>query len=228
MTHHSKSCMDFPVHVAAGMCAGQALIYARQAAKVARQQPDMGRQDSQQDGMFLTACFLAGVATHLILDAVPHHNFLYGMGAFGLRLPYAVRKALQTPKILLVALPAFLVAWTYARQHWYVLLISLAGGLFPDIEKAAFMHCAYPRALVLFPWHSCAYSAEGWQVEYRQWLIALEVAVFLGILAASVWLGRRIRSVQHVPGKCEAWLLDIARQAGLHAFIRVFMARGTE
>lgn len=195
--------MDFPVHVAAAACVGQALIYARHRIGAEHE------TNTEQDLMFATACVMAGMASHLILDAIPHDNFLYAVGRFGRHWPYVIRKALQVPKILLITLPEFLIFWKYARQHWFLMSLALGGGLYPDVEKGAYLHSAYPRALVLFPWHSCSYSPAGWEVEYRHILIAVEMLVYLSLLVALVWLGRRTRYVQHVPGKCEIYLTKI-------------------
>ncbi len=198
--------MDFPVHVAAAACVGQALIYARHRIN------SKDETTAKQDLMFATACVLAGMATHLILDAVPHYDFLYGVGRFGRYLPYIVRKALQAPKILIITLPVFLIFWKYARQHWFILLLALIGGLYPDVEKAAYLHSAYPRALVLFPWHSCSYSPAGWEVEYGHALIAMEMLVYLGLLIAFLWFGLRTQGVHHTPRTFEQYLLKTVVQ----------------
>lgn len=189
--------MDFPVHVAASVCVGQALIYARYRLSCEH------AINTNQDLMFATVCVLVGMASHLILDAIPHDNFLYGAGRFGRHLPYVVRKALQAPKILLITLPVFLISWKHARQHWFLMLLTLSGGLYPDIEKAAYLHSAYPRALVLFPWHSCSYSPVGWEVEYHHLLIVMEMLVYIGLLIALHWLCRRTQCVRHTPGSRE-------------------------
>jgi hypothetical protein len=195
--------MDFPVHVAVAACVGQALIYARHRIS---SENDI---DTGQDLMFATACVLAGMASHLILDAIPHANFLYGVGRFGRHLPYVVGKALQAPKIVLITLPVFLISWKYARQYWMLMLLALGGGVYPDMEKAAYLHSPYPRALVLFPWHSCSYSPVGWEVEYRHFLIAMEMLVYSGLLIAFYWLCRQTQDVRHVPGSFEEWFVEI-------------------
>ena len=195
--------MDFPVHVAAAACAGQALIYANSRINA------HDRLNAGQNLMLATACALAGAATHLLLDAVPHYDFLYGAGHFWKHaLPYAVRKGLQAPKILIITLPTFLILWKYARQHWMLTFLALGGGLYPDVEKAAYLHSAYPRALVLFPWHSCSYSSAGWEVEYRYVLIAMEIVVYVALLAGLIRLSRRNRCVPHKPGHFETFLLN--------------------
>ncbi len=199
--------MDFPVHVAAAVCAGQALIYAN-----SRINPQ-DRLNAGQNLMLATACVVAGAATHLFMDAVPHYDFLYGAGHFWKHvLPYVVRKGLQAPKILIITLPVFLILWKYARQHWMLTLLALGGGLYPDVEKAAYLHAAYPRALVLFPWHSCAYSSAGWEVDYRYILIGMEIVVYAALLAGLLWLSRRNRFVSHKPGHFEIFLLHTAGQ----------------
>ena len=199
--------MDFPVHVAAAVCAGQVLIYANSRIN---SQNTFG---ADQNLMFATACVVAGAATHLLLDAVPHYDFLYGAGRLWKHvLPYAVRKGLQAPKILLITLPVFLILWKYARRHWMLTLLALVGGIYPDFEKAAYLHSAYPRALVLFPWHSCSYSPEGWEVAYRELLIAGEIVLYVGLLAALVWFSQRNRCVHHQPGQFETALTKTVDQ----------------
>lgn len=157
--------MELPMHIAAAAYTGNLLWYA---ALKSRYLLPCKRISGT---VLVMAAFLTGGASHLLLDLVPHYAFLYKVWSLP-SCPYLVRGIWALAKVAVVALPVgiILFRFTTTRFHWVVLFASIMGGIYPDVEKEAFLYLSLPRFLVLFPWHSLAYSREGGEMHYTLFL----------------------------------------------------------
>ena len=64
--------MDFPIHVVAAISLGQLTLYAHSRFQE--------RYASHKSPLLIaTLCGVLGVLSHLVLDAVPHYTFLFGI-----------------------------------------------------------------------------------------------------------------------------------------------------
>lgn len=170
--------MDLPVHVATGVFLGNAIFYVDTRFQ---QQQSPSRRQNVELGI---AIFLVGALSHLILDAAPHYDWLFYVKIFS-PLPYWW----IIPQIL-ATIPVLLITFYVHRDHLMVALVSVMGGVYPDIEKGAYLNFHLPRYLVLFRSHSCSYSPAGWETKHKFFLIIAEVCLFGFLLAGIYWTAR--------------------------------------
>jgi cytoskeletal protein RodZ len=90
--------------------------------------------------------------------------------------------------------------------------------VYPDIEKLAYfgfdsLGFNWPKALVLFPWHSLTLSSRPWEHAHKELLIAIEILVFVVMMAGMWWLAthRRNRQDRFIPPLS----LDVVKQRAL-------------
>jgi hypothetical protein len=188
--------MDIPIHLAAAACAGQWLY------GVYGVHPVRSASNVRLIGCGLSA-FGLGVASHLLLDAIPHYTFIYGI----LRLsdwPAIIRYGWIALKIGLLSLPVFISVLVCTRRQAAVVLTALCGGLYPDIEKYLYISGILPRWLVFFPWHSYAYSPDNaWEASYKPLLILAEIGLYGLLLWGLAAMARYRLSQQWLqPWKC--------------------------
>lgn len=191
--------MDIPIHLAAAAYAGHWLYGIYQA------NPARPASNARLIGCGLGA-FGVGVLSHLLLDALPHYTFIYGI----VRLsdwPAIIRYGWIALKIGLLSLPVLIHLVTCSRRQAAIGLAALCGGLYPDVEKALYLSEILPRWLVGFPWHSCSYSPNGWETGYKPLFILIETGFYVVLL----WGLHQQRVTRRKAGTSECWLRDISR-----------------
>ncbi len=169
--------MDLPVHIAAGALMGNAVLY------IDRKFPHVPTQKRRiQTGI---ACFFLGVISHLVLDAVPHYDWLFYITIFK-PLPYHW----LIPQVI-VALPVLLFVYHFMKDYRMLAVISVLGGIYPDIEKFAYFDLHFPRFLMLLRQHSCYLTPwSSWELKHETFLIILEIWLLTGLLAIIYWMAR--------------------------------------
>ena len=165
--------MNTPTHIACGACV---------AVAVAR----FGRAEhaSAPRRIVLAACAVVlGLATHLLLDLLPHRAWIVDLGWFR-PMPYhwLVREALFG---VAVAIPAILIA----GRLWPNAVLGMFAGMYPDIEKVLFLDFHIPEWLVIFKWHSTELSNRTAGLPCAA-LVTIEVVLIVVFLAA-MWAVRR-------------------------------------
>ncbi len=175
--------MDIPVHVATAACLCSVTLYAdsriRKYSLSTRRSVGLG-----------SVCFALGAFFHLMLDAVPHYDIVYKILQFS-SLPHYLGGMLAIFKVAALTLPVILLFLYLTSDHWLIALVAVLGGIYPDIEKALYLNLPYPRELVLFKFHSLAYSSDGWESEHKFFLVVVEVCVLLISLAGLYWSASR-------------------------------------
>lgn len=130
--------MNTPTHLAAGAMAAQLAL--------------VGGGNRCRRSVMLAGCFFFGVATHLLLDLVPHYAWIVYLPSFeGLPFHWLIREAVLG---LAVALPLVYCL----RARWGCVVLGMAGAVYPDLEKVAYVDAGLPDWAVLFRWHSMALS----------------------------------------------------------------------
>ena len=187
--------MDIPVHIAAAAVTCQAALAL---------DPDSS-QPRMRMWVFGVGYFALGALSHLFLDAIPHYDVLYKIEK-PLLIEFLPRLVWTLLKVGVFSLPIIIMFLYFTREHPGYALAALAGGLYPDFEKGAYLSSYLPRSLVLFPFHSCAYSSAGWEIEYRYALIAAEIGLLVGLLGLIYWFGQRQCAQYANPGcSFKAW-----------------------
>ena len=75
------------------------------------------------------------------------------------------------------------------RDHPIIALISLLGGIYPDLEKLAYFDFHLPREFVTFRYHSCYLSPwRPWELEHKTFLIVFEVLLLPALLLLTHWI----------------------------------------
>jgi len=134
-------------------------------------------------------CFLGSLSSHFILDAVPHYTFInYVSHVF--MTPGVFRSGVMLVEWAIFTIPVILLCVYLTRTQRIFLCLSLAGGIYPDIEKVAYLKWHLPHWAVLFPKHSCSYSANGWTSQYAFLLSSLEVGLCIVLLCTIQWMTR--------------------------------------
>jgi len=177
--------MNSPTHIVSGLLLGQAALAAWERA---RQRPvRAGEKAALAVPVFVVAAF-----AHLGLDAIPHWFWVGHLGgAVGLPAEWLWRAGLAG---LLCLLPV----WAAVRREWLFFGACAAGGLFPDLEKAAYFLHLWPRELVLFPSHSTAVSNHTGGLP--MWaLVTIEVILVCAMIGAVRAL-HRARLARREPG----------------------------
>jgi hypothetical protein len=169
--------MNSPTHLIAGAVTAQVVMAAIG--------PRASRPVQVAAGI---GAFGLAMLSHLLLDAIPHYNWIVYVDWLH-RVPFAwlLREAI-------FSLPVILLAVYCGRDHPVINFFGLFGGMYPDLEKVAYLDFHLPQRFVLFPWHSlrCTpFDGRHAQSTY----IAQEMAIFLVLAAAtyglSVWRMRK-------------------------------------
>ena len=177
--------MTVHVHIAAAAYVCNTMLYASNTFR--------------RDGKSLTfrqlliigaGCFFFSLASHLVLDAIPHENLFYKLGAFSF-LPGALRRMVRLGNAGLLLLPVLFYLWYATRDHVLSAGFAFLGTLYPDIEKTLYLHHVLPESFVLFPWHSLSYSALIHGKFYRLCALSFELAAFFALLAGIHWATSR-------------------------------------
>ena len=171
--------MDLPVHVTAGALVGTTILYIMD--NKVRKRPFSQKQYIKVG----LACFFWGILTHLFLDAVPHYDWLFYVKTFS-PLPcwWLIPQFLTT-------IPVLIITFYVMRDHWGIAVVSVLGGVYPDIEKLMYLDFHLPRYLTVFRNHSCYLSQ--WtplELEYKSFLIVFEVGLFFVLLGGIYWTAR--------------------------------------
>ncbi|MCP4398926.1 MAG: hypothetical protein GY801_16705 [bacterium] len=176
--------MDLPAHVAAGALTASIILYAE--SKHNRDRGD--RTYMVKLGM---ACFLWGTLEHLILDALPHYDWLFKVTFFK-PLPYYW----MHPQIL-TTVPVLIAAFILMKDYWMIAVISVLGGVYPDIEKLAYLDLHIPKFFVLFRRHSCSLSGRPWEYAHKDFLIVTEICVFVLMMGGMWWFAKHRQNRQN-------------------------------
>lgn len=174
--------MNSPTHILSGLLLGQAALTVWERA---RRRPATGVEKAAM----AAPVFVAATFSHLGLDAIPHWFWVGHIGgAVGLPAEWLWRAAFAG---LLCLLPVL----TAVRRDWFYFGICAAGGLFPDMEKAAYFLGHWPPDRILFPAHSMAVSNHTGGLP--MWaLVTLEVVLAAAMVLVLRWL-HRLRQVNH-------------------------------
>ncbi len=177
--------MDLPVHIATGALIGNIALYADSKF---RQQPPSTWHRVELG----TACFLLGVLSHLFEDAVPHYDWLFYVRLFH-PLPYwwLIPQAIGSLLVLLIV-------FHVARDHRIITIVAIIGGIYPDLEKLAYLDFHLPQSLVIFRKHSCYLSQwTPWELEHKTFLIVFEVFLLIALLVGNAWVALKRRNLQN-------------------------------
>lgn len=155
--------MDLPVHIAGGAFTGNMILHCSRYSS--EHLPDRSFK-------MILVCFLSGVCSHLLLDALPYYDWIFEIPIFS-ELPgsWLWRQVAAT-------VPVIVIIFWISRQHWFLSLVSMSGGLYPDLEKLLYFDFHLPKAFVVFPYHSCRLSDSAWEKAHESHLIVFEISVF--------------------------------------------------
>lgn len=169
--------MNIPTHLAVGTLASIISITWK---------PRQSSQTCLERWPFATSLVCVGysVASHLLLDAIPHYDVLYKILAFP-TLPVIPQLAMVGLKVLLCSLPVLVLIWPFLKSHPGLMAATLFAAVYPDLEKGLYLNLPFPRWLVLFWQHSGAYSNDGGD-QHKVAVLLFEGALLLMSLAA-IW-----------------------------------------
>ena len=171
--------MDLPIHVAAGALVGNTILYI---VDNTFKRQTLSQKQHIEVGL---ACFFWGILSHLFLDAVPHYDWLFYVKTFS-PLPYGW----IIPQFL-ATIPVLIITFYAMRDHWVIAMVSLLGGVYPDIEKLIYLDLHLPQYLVVFRKHSCDLSQwTALELEYKSFLVVFEVGLFFVLLGGLYWVAR--------------------------------------
>jgi hypothetical protein len=165
--------MNTPTHIACGACLALAVAYAT-----------TGKRDTAvRCAAIAAAVLLLGVVSHLLLDLLPHYAWIAYLDWFK-PLPHhwLIREAVFG---LAVAAPALLMA----RKVWPFVVLGMAGGLYPDVEKVLAVDFHLPGQFILFDWHSTYLSNRTGGLP-RPFLVVMECCLIAACLLA-MWRLKR-------------------------------------
>lgn len=184
--------MNIPTHLAAGM-----LVSAVFIAWKPRSFPEaLVDRRPVLTGILCVGCSLA---SHLLLDAIPHYDVVYKILAFP-TLPAIPRLSIVGLKVFLLSLPVLILVWPFLKTHPVLVSTTLFGAIYPDIEKGFYLNLPFPRWLVIFRHHSSAYSTDGGE-EHKLAVLLIEGGFFLMSMLIVYWL--TVRRQQDASGeKC--------------------------
>ena len=177
--------MHVPVHVAAAACVCQVTLYADSLSHT-------GTNSKTHTVIVGAFCFLGSLYSHLFLDIVPHYNILYNIWIEG--IPFLPKRAWTLLNVGILTVPVLFMMFHYTRDHLLIALVSLVGGVYPDIEKTAYFLSYLPRRFVIFRSHSCYYSPVAWETEHKYILIFAELVLFIALIVSIPWFARRRKS----------------------------------
>ena len=125
------------------------------------------------------ACVLLSLESHLVLDAIPHYNWIVYLKWFrGLPLHGFIREAV-------LASPIVALAFYLGRGHSVLTGACLLASIYPDIEKFVYCDLHGPKALILFRIHSLQFSANNGGLSHPA-LIALELSILATLVFATI------------------------------------------
>ncbi|MEW6350431.1 MAG: hypothetical protein AB1646_15310, partial [Thermodesulfobacteriota bacterium] len=135
--------MNTPTHIACGACLALAVTHLANT-----------REGSGPRPLLLgIGAVVIGVASHLLLDLMPHHAWIVFLDWFKpLPFHWLIREAVFGAA---VAIPAMILA----GKSWPYVGLGMLGALYPDVEKVLAVDFHLPEAYVLFPWHSAHLSS---------------------------------------------------------------------
>jgi hypothetical protein len=178
--------MDIPIHVAAAGFVCNVTLYidskSQKQFQTRRYRMTLG-----------TACFLFSLFSHLLLDIVPHYDFMYESFIFYqffdfLKLSLIVKAFAVLLKISILTIPVVILFLYLTKDHLMIALVSIIGGIYPDIEKTAYLVLHIPHDLIIFRNHSCSFSPTGWESEHKLLLIVIEVCLYVALLIGLYWI----------------------------------------
>jgi hypothetical protein len=115
-------------------------------------------------------------------------------------LPHVWRLGWELCKIGVTTFPVVWLFLSLNRDRWVMALVSLFGGVYPDIEKTLYLHWGLPRWLVIAPWHSCTYSPLGWEYHHKYFVTGFELGLFALLVGGMYWLSQRRRHLRGLEG----------------------------
>ena len=146
--------------------------------------PECETQTSRRRAVL--AAVIGGAVSHLMLDAVPHFNWISHLNLWNW-LPYhwVLRSAIWG---VFAAMP--MVAFASRK---YVTCSAIAGALFPDVEKVAHTEFRFwPSEMLVFKSHGMRTTSYDGGMPYPL-LVLIDVICGLGLVGAVVVLRRRNR-----------------------------------
>lgn len=178
--------MDLPAHVATGALIGNIVWYLDHRFRTQSPTP----HDKVKVGI---ASFLWSVLSHLFFDAIPHYDWLFKVEWLK-PLPYWW----MVPQIA-TTVPILRMIWYCHRDHRLLAVVSVIGGVWPDIEKLLYFDVGLPRALIIFRHHSCNLTPwTPWEMTHKGLLIGVEIGVIAGCLAGMYRFYRKRKGSERV------------------------------
>jgi len=174
--------MDLSLHIAAAAWTCSATLYGESRL----QKRSLSRGWSIALGI---VCFFLSLYTHLLLDLIPHYDFVYKFLRFPW-LPHLVGFGWTLFKVGVTTCPVVFLFLALNSDHPVIALAAIAGGIYPDIEKTLYLHEGLPRWFVISPRHSGAYSPVGWEYTHKFLITGLEVSLFVMFIAGMYWFAR--------------------------------------
>lgn len=110
--------------------------------------PLRDNQDRVHLGLVASSSLLAGLASHVLADALPHSDLLVNRGLLIPNRLWPVREFLASAGALLI-----LFLGTRGRRRWLVLASAVMGGL-PDLESLAMGVGLLSKTHAIFPTHN--------------------------------------------------------------------------
>ena len=157
--------MNTPTHIAAGALFAQLMI-------------NWLKLRSKPSPIWGCYCLGWGIASHLLLDLVPHYAWVvYLPGIENFPFHWLIKEAALG---LLVAVPLVYIT----RERWGCIVLGMIGAIYPDIEKVLYLDFGIPDTLVLFGWHSTSLSSLSGTFSTDA-LIVIELALVVGLLIAT-------------------------------------------
>ncbi len=178
--------MDLPLHLASGALIGSAVLYAGQHVSP-HSSPVRHKVERA------AAVFLLGVLSHLLWDAGPHYDWLFYVLVFK-PLPYWW----LLPQVV-VTLPVLFFSLYVMREHKWLALVAMTGGIYPDIEKLFYLDFDLPRYLIIFRKHSCYLTGwRPWELAHKNFLVWFEVLTLFVFMAGIYWINHKRNNRQHL------------------------------
>ena len=131
--------MTATAHIAAG-----ALVASLVAV---RTRSWRSRSQLRKFGIVALVAILAAIV-HIIMDFLPHYNWV-AHGSLFLEVPHGWYYREVT-----ALFPVVLALLVLGRSSRPLVLVGIIAGLYPDLEKLAYLTFGLPNQFVLFKWHS--------------------------------------------------------------------------
>ena len=132
----------------------------------------------------LTAVAVLAILAHVLLDLVPHYNWVANGSLFlGVRDGWYYRETVAL-------LPVAVILLVLGRRNLLAASVGMIAALYPDLEKVAYLAFGIPDRFVLFGWHSRVLSSN--QSGFPRWLLSmLDMLILTGCTVALWYCGRR-------------------------------------